>query len=51
VRDAETICHWVEALLDPLMPPPMGIRLLGVTLSTLEADDRAPPAQRELDFG
>ncbi len=51
VRDAEIIQHWVEALLDPLMPPPMGIRLLGVTLSTLEAEDRDPPAQRELDFG
>jgi DNA polymerase-4 len=47
----DVIRLWVEALLTPLFPLRMGVRLLGVTLSNLEDADRAPPAQQMLDFG
>ncbi len=36
------------ALLRPLFPPRRGVRLLGVTLSGLEAEDRPSPAQMAL---
>ncbi|GAB4258676.1 MAG: DNA polymerase IV [Pararhodobacter sp.] len=36
------------ALLDPLFPTPKGIRLIGVTLSTLGDPDAAPPEGRQL---
>lgn len=37
----------VQTLLDPLFPSPKGVRLLGVTLSSLE-DDSTPRADRQL---
>ncbi|WP_435022446.1 DNA polymerase IV [Tundrisphaera sp. TA3] len=37
----------VEELLEPLFPAPLGVRLLGVTLSSLEVDG-APRAGRQL---
>jgi DNA polymerase-4 len=38
------------ALLQPLFPVAMGIRLLGVTLSTLAADDSASEEGRQLSL-
>jgi len=38
-------------LLLPLFPPPRGVRLLGVTLSNLEAEVRSTPAQLALGLG
>ena len=39
------------ALLRPLFPPRRGVRLLGVTLSGLEAEGRPGPAQMALGLG
>jgi len=38
-------------LLRPLFPPPRGVRLLGVTLSNLEAAAQSAPAQLALGLG
>jgi len=38
-------------LLRPLFPPPRGVRLLGVTLSSLEAEGHTGPAQLALGLG
>ena len=51
MRDEALIRQTVHALLAPLMPPRLGVRLLGVTLSNLSPDDAEPPAQQQLDFG
>ena len=46
---AEALAGVALALLDPLFPLPKGIRLLGVTLSSLEgAGDTPPPVQLDL---
>ena len=39
------------ALLRPLFPPRLGVRLLGVTVSGLEAEIRPGPAQLALGLG
>lgn len=47
--DAAALEAVALALLDPLFPVPKGIRLLGVTLSSLEeAGDEPPPVQLDL---
>jgi DNA polymerase-4 len=38
-------------LVRPIYPPATGIRLLGVTLSSFEAEDAAALAQLGLDLG
>jgi len=38
-------------LLRPLFPPPLGVRLLGVTLSSLDAQKCTGPAQLALGLG
>ena len=38
-------------LLGPLFPPPLGVRLLGVTLSSLKAERRTGPAKLALGLG
>ena len=50
VRDAEELAGVASTLLEPLFPVEKGIRLLGVTLSSLEAKGEEP-AIRQLSLG
>ena len=50
VRNAEELAGIASALLEPLFPVEKGIRLLGVTLSSLEAQGEEP-AIRQLSLG
>jgi DNA polymerase-4 len=50
VRDAEELAGIASTLLEPLFPIEKGIRLLGVTLSSLEARGEEP-AVRQLSLG
>lgn len=50
VRDAEELAGVASTLLEPLFPVEKGIRLLGVTLSSLEAKGEEP-AVRQLSLG
>ena len=46
VRDAEELAGIASALLEPLFPVEKGIRLLGVTLSSLEPQGEEPAVQQ-----
>ena len=48
VRDAADLRDVAQELLQPLFPVDRGIRLLGVTLSSLESSDLPPPRQLSL---
>lgn len=50
VRDAEELASVTSILLEPLFPVEKGMRLLGVTLSSLEAQGEKPAA-RQLSLG
>lgn len=50
VRDADELAGVASTLLEPLFPVEKGIRLLGVTLSSLEAQGEEP-ALRQLSLG
>lgn len=55
VPDLASLIRTAESLLEPLMPPARGVRLIGVTLSNLDLpedhlDDTDSPRQLELDL-
>lgn len=51
IRSAEELEEIAAALLEPLFPVSKGVRLLGVTLSSLEDQNASPPeAPRQLSF-
>lgn len=50
IRSSEELEGIAADLLEPLFPPPKGVRLLGVTLTSLEDLNAPPEAPRQLSF-